>query len=257
MAINRAGRYDADPHVAEIYDTEWETEAPEVEQILGYTAGRGPLRILDPFCGTGRILIPLARAGHELVGMDQCPRFLARLHSKLAQAPAEAQQRVTLIEGDVLDIPWPTGFDVVFLGGNCLWELGSAEEQERVIASAASALGVGGHVFLDSDVRGELPQVLPGEPGLHWAPSYTCADGTRLEFGNETVWYDAPRRMHLGRGITRITSPDGQVTEVESTHQNHFPTVAHLREWLDTHRLVPEFTKETERRATYWARREG
>jgi SAM-dependent methyltransferase len=258
MAINKPAKYDADPHVAEIYDTEWETEAPEVEEILGYIAGRGPRRILDPFCGTGRILLPLAEAGHELVGMDQCQGFLARLREKLSRLPEEVQHRVTLIEADSLAIPWPRGFDVVFMGGNCLWELATAEEQDRAVASAASALKRGGHLYLDNDIiNGDLPGSWYEPPGFHWGTRYTCADGTRLEFGGQTIWYDAPRRLHRVRRIARVTSPDGQVTESEAILQTHATSLAEVRGWLAAHGFVPEVARETERRATYWARREG
>src|SRR3972149_2266514 len=89
--------YDVEPHIAEIYDQS-ETYADDVALIrrligpLPHPAhckdqqwrGRKHLRILEPFCGTGRILIPLAEDGHTLVGLDQAGGMLARAASKLA-----------------------------------------------------------------------------------------------------------------------------------------------------------------------------
>jgi hypothetical protein len=51
--------YDVEPHVAGIYDQS-ETYTDDVKLIRCLIGERGPWRILEPFCGTGRILIPLA-----------------------------------------------------------------------------------------------------------------------------------------------------------------------------------------------------
>ena len=256
MAINAASMYDVDPHIAEVYDGDWATEADEVDDIRGHLAGRGPLRVLEPFCGTGRILLPLALEGHELVGMDRSRVLLGRLREKLSALPAKVQRRVTLIEADVLALPWPTGFDVVFMGGNCLYELASPEEQERCLREAARALRVGGHLYLDNDcMEGDLDESWR-RPGLRWRPSVRCADGTLLEFGSETIWYDAPRRLHRARRLTRATSPDGRVTEREFVIQKHPPSVAEVRGWLAARGFVIERAEESGDRAPYWARRE-
>jgi SAM-dependent methyltransferase len=69
--------YDIEPHIAEIYDQS-ETYTDDVKLIRKLINGRGPLRILEPFCGTGRILIPLALDGHETVGLDQAKGMLSR-----------------------------------------------------------------------------------------------------------------------------------------------------------------------------------
>jgi hypothetical protein len=48
----------------------------DVEYYTGLLAGvRGP--ILEPAAGTGRILIPLLQAGHEVEGLDSSPQMLA------------------------------------------------------------------------------------------------------------------------------------------------------------------------------------
>jgi SAM-dependent methyltransferase len=113
---------DFDIHVAEIHD-QVQTGTTDADLILRLIGDRGPLRILEPFCGTGRILIHLAIAGHEMVGIDQAATMLDRCRLKVAQLPADVQQRITLIDADATASPWPGGFDVVVLGGNCFYEL--------------------------------------------------------------------------------------------------------------------------------------
>ena len=60
--------YDVNEHVIEIYD-QIETETHDIEFILDYIKDKNIDRILEPFCGNGRMLIPLAEAGYQVVGM--------------------------------------------------------------------------------------------------------------------------------------------------------------------------------------------
>ena len=59
--------YDVEPHIAEIYDQS-ETYTDDVELVRNLVDRQGFLRILEPFCGTGRILIPLALDGQNWWG---------------------------------------------------------------------------------------------------------------------------------------------------------------------------------------------
>jgi len=117
MAINETSKYDVDAHIAEAYDNDWATDTDDVEEIRRFIGGRGPWRILEPFCGTGRILLPLADDGHELVGMDYSQVLRGRLWEKLAERPPQVQGRVTVLNADVVASAWPTGFDLVIMGG--------------------------------------------------------------------------------------------------------------------------------------------
>ena len=58
-------------------------------------------QVLEIGCGTGRVLIPTARAGIEIVGLDLSPHMLSICRENLAQEPPEVQARVQLIEGDM------------------------------------------------------------------------------------------------------------------------------------------------------------
>ncbi|HET6453664.1 MAG TPA: class I SAM-dependent methyltransferase [Armatimonadota bacterium] len=132
---------------------EWEIErgTDDINLIQRLIGDRGPLRILEPFCGTGRILIPLAQDGHEIVGLDKSRFMLDRTRTKVAQLPEDIQQRIKLIEADATVDEWPNESDVVILGGNWPYELPAPEVQEGCIASAAASLKPGGHIFHDSD----------------------------------------------------------------------------------------------------------
>jgi len=75
----------------------------------------GSSRVLELGCGTGRLTLPLAQAGHEVTGIDLSPAMLARAREKLAAEPRSVQDRVTLVEGDArrAELGQASSFDVV------------------------------------------------------------------------------------------------------------------------------------------------
>jgi SAM-dependent methyltransferase len=60
--------------------------------------------VLELGCGTGRVSLPLARAGVRLVGIDRSERMLARARARTKRARLSA--RVTLIRGDIRFLPF-------------------------------------------------------------------------------------------------------------------------------------------------------
>lgn len=42
--------------------------------------------ILEPACGSGRTLVPLLKAGHDVTGFDPSPEMLAQCHARCAEA---------------------------------------------------------------------------------------------------------------------------------------------------------------------------
>jgi SAM-dependent methyltransferase len=261
---NTVNGYDVEPHVAEIYD-QVETYTDDVELIRRLIGGREPWRILEPFCGTGRILISLALDGHELVGLDGAQGMLARARAKVAELPEVVQRRITLSEADVTAAEWPRGFDLVVLGCNCFYELATPQEQEGCIASAAASLRPGGYVYVDNNhMEGDLDESWR-EPGDNRRGLCgTCTDGTRVESTMETVWYDAPQRLVKFRLRTRVTLPDGQVVEREYVQQKHPPSTGEVQGWLEAHGFEVEHLygdragnpyTEDSRRAIFWVRK--
>src|SRR5881409_766472 len=57
--------------------------------------------VLELGCGTGRVLIPTARAGVEIVGVDASPHMLRVCHERLQPEPDAVRSRVTLVQADM------------------------------------------------------------------------------------------------------------------------------------------------------------
>ena len=238
-------KYSADAHIAEVYE-QLEAHIEDVVLLRQLIGDRRGLTIFEPFCGTGRILIPLAEDGHQLIGLDESPGMLARLAEKLGTRSADVRGRVRLIAAPAFAAEWPAGVDVVLLGGNCFYEVSSSDAQRALIHRAAAALRSGGHVYLDNDDHQSVTlqpawQKPPGRPGRAF-PSGTCADGTVLEGSTETAWFDVHARLvHYIRRL-RVARPDGAVTDHEWRETCHPTIMADCLGWLGEAGFVVERT---------------
>lgn len=267
MTANNVKAYDIDDAIVEIYD-QTETQTEDVKLLQDLIGDKGTWRILEPFCGNGRILIPLTRDGHKLVGMDKSKPMINAARRKVAQLTVETQARISLIEADVLEETWPQGFDCVILGGNCLYELGRPETQAVCIRSAARSLKPGGYLYLDNDhMEGPLdPAWCEAGIQTNRFPTGVCADGTEIKGTMETIACDVENRIARFRRTVEIRTPDGQTQKRTWIEQKHPPSTREMHTWLaeagfevvhlwGDRRKTP-YTDEAGR-AVFWAKRSG
>ncbi len=95
MSMNKQNLYDFDIHIAEIYDQK-ENDMRDVELLQNLLSNIGKSQILEPFCGTGRILIPLALDGHTIFGFDQSSAMVQTAIKKKEKLTSEIQKRIHL-----------------------------------------------------------------------------------------------------------------------------------------------------------------
>ncbi|MBE2239735.1 MAG: class I SAM-dependent methyltransferase [Caldilineaceae bacterium] len=104
--------------------------------------------ILELGCGTGRVLLPLAAAGHRVTGVDISPALLARAAAKLNQQGLASGAQ--LVEADLrtCDLPQKE-FAFAFCTSNTLMHFTTAAEQTAVLRNAARHLRPGGRLLVD------------------------------------------------------------------------------------------------------------
>src|SRR5688572_1560168 len=89
---------------AVLYDWEYRRRRDDVLFYRTLADERGG-PILDLGCGTGRLMVPLLRAGHVVVGVDRAPAMLARATARLARLAPRARQRALLLRADLRRLP--------------------------------------------------------------------------------------------------------------------------------------------------------
>ncbi len=107
--------------------------------------------ILELGCGFGRILAPLARAGHTLTGVDLHPGLLAEA-AKNTRSFASAKTKkntVELIQADMCTLDLGKKFDRVLLAYNALFCLEDDDQVRACFQSVARHLNEDGLFIFD------------------------------------------------------------------------------------------------------------
>src|SRR3954447_6234200 len=73
---------------AELYDLAFDWDVGEEADWLCARLGPDCRSVLEPGCGSGRMLAALAAGGLEAVGLDRSPPMLAAARRRLAGTPA-------------------------------------------------------------------------------------------------------------------------------------------------------------------------
>ena len=102
--------------------------------------------ILELGVGTGRVAIPLARAGFGVWGIDASDEMLARAGCKAEPALAE---RLHLLPGDMRDFELGRTFDLLFAGLGTFHHLLTREDQLACLACVRRHLAPGGLFVCD------------------------------------------------------------------------------------------------------------
>jgi hypothetical protein len=120
--------------VAEIYDDLYESAFDVVGavEMLARLAGRG--RALELAIGTGRIALPLASTGVDVVGIDASQAMVAKLREK----PGGRDIDVRI--GDFADVEVEVEFSLVYVVFNTFFALLSQEDQVRCFRNVEKRL---------------------------------------------------------------------------------------------------------------------
>lgn len=105
--------------------------------------------VLELGCGTGRILLPIAEAGVDVVGLDASADMLAIARDKLAASRPDVQRRARLVHGDMRDFDLGQSFALVTIPYRAFLHNLEVGDQLRTLACARRHLAEEGRLILN------------------------------------------------------------------------------------------------------------
>lgn len=197
--------------IADLYDDVGEyRDRPDVDFYVAEALGaRGP--VLELGCGTGRVLIPTARAGVEVTGLDASPSMLAECRNRLAQEAEAVRTRVHLVQGDMRRFDLGRKYALVTLPFRPFQHLLTVEDQLACLAAIQSHLHPAGRVILDL-FNPSLEALTDPNVGQETGdePEFTSRDGRRVVRKYRIVSRDRARQVNSTELVYYITYPDGR-----------------------------------------------
>lgn len=168
-------------------------------------ASRANGPVLELACGTGRITIPLARAGHEITGLDLSKKMLDQARSKLKQEPAKVRYLVKFIQGDMRTFNLNRKFSLCLVPFFSFQHLLSERDQLQMLSRIRKHLLPGGkfafNVFDPDLTRAEGLQRLDKVVELE--------DQTVMRYSVQ--WFDRANQITYGWLIYEFVGPGGVV----------------------------------------------
>ncbi|CAJ0809984.1 class I SAM-dependent methyltransferase [Ralstonia flaminis] len=129
---------------ADFYDREFANRAHDASFFIEQAKqADGP--VLEVACGTGRITLPIARAGVHITGLDVMRSMLDRARQKSLAEGID----VTWLEQDCRAIHSERRFSLVFSATNAMQHLHDLDSVNAFLGSAKRVLAPGGTLILD------------------------------------------------------------------------------------------------------------
>jgi ubiquinone/menaquinone biosynthesis C-methylase UbiE len=194
--------------IAGFYDP-WSRSVTEdvgfyVDQAL---ASGGP--VVELAVGTGRIAVPIAQAGIDVIGIDSSPAMLAV--ARVAAAAAGVSERLDLRVGDLREPQVSERVPLVICPFRSLLHMKTEGEKQRALLAAHGLLEPGGALVFDvfapsrEDIQETHDRWLEREPGIFERAVWDEGSRTLLlsvrsgedEATFELHWLSAPEWQRL------------------------------------------------------------
>jgi SAM-dependent methyltransferase len=129
---------------APFYDEIWNEVGEEIDLLKSFAGS--PPRALELAVGSGRVAIPLSRAGVAVTGIDISDDMVALMRAKAGG------DEISVLMGDFAEVAVEETFPLVYLPFNTLFILPDQARQIDCFLNVAAALEPGGRFVLDAFV---------------------------------------------------------------------------------------------------------
>lgn len=206
-----AGGYESYQFIAEFYDyvAPYRDRQDVAFFVEAAVESGGP--VLEVGSGTGRVLIPTARAGINIVGLDLSEHMLSVCRENLQKEPIEVRERVKLVQGDMRQFDLKRNFPLITLPFRPFQHLLTVEDQILCLRSIYSHLDIGGRLILDI-FNPSLEALTRDNLGEEFGdePEFTTPAGHRVIRKHKIVSRDLFSQINHVELIYYVTHPDGR-----------------------------------------------
>jgi SAM-dependent methyltransferase len=209
--MDSAGGYEEYAFIADLYDyvVPYRERADAAFYVEAAREAGGP--VLEVGCGTGRVLVPTARAGVEIVGLDLSEPMLDVCRERLDREPADVQARVQLVVADMRAFELGRTFPLVTIPFRPFQHLTAVADQFACLATIRRHLAPGGLLVFDL-FNPSLEALTSDDVGeeLGEEPPFTTPDGRRVVRRHRIVARDRFNQINQSELIYYVTHPDGR-----------------------------------------------
>lgn len=223
-------------------------DRPDIDFFVSAATAAGS-PVLEIGCGTGRVLIPIARAGVDIVGLDLSRQMLAVCRQRLAAEPDDVRRRARLVEADMRALDLGLRFTLAMIPFRPFQHLLTVEDQLSCLASVYRHLHDDGRLILDL-FNPSLDMLVNRPVGqeLDEEPPFVTPDGRHVTRRHKTVGHNRFTQVSDYELIYDVTHPDGRqerLVHAFSLRQTFRYEAEHLliRAGFDVEHLYADYDK--------------
>jgi len=188
----------SDPEIYDLENSDFEPDGPFILSLAKKLGGK----VLELGCGTGRVTIPLAQSGVEIVGLDIVPGIIDLARRKSGELPIE------WVVADVRTFHLGQKFRLIFESGSVFHHMLTLQDQEAYLARVREHLEDDGQWVL-SLFFPKLHHLVSTDEEEEWFTTQH-PDGYEIKVSGIDK-YDAIRQIKTETAYRRWTEPNGKV----------------------------------------------
>jgi SAM-dependent methyltransferase len=167
--------------------------------------------VLEVGCGTGRILLPCARAGPSVVGLDLSAPMLTVLGQNLVREPREVRERVRVVHGDMRAFDLGERFALITMPFRSFQHALTPEDQQATLRCVRRHLADDGRFVLDL-----FNPSIPFLGDAAWGrlpisePEFEMPDGRKVTRSYRVTARDFINQRQRVEFVLDVVHPDGR-----------------------------------------------
>jgi SAM-dependent methyltransferase len=206
-----AGGYDQAPFIAEFYDfvVPYSTRPDAGFYVDAAREYGGP--VLELGCGTGRVLIPTARAGIDITGLDVSERMLAVCRERLLGESPQAQSLARVQHGDMRDFDLGRVFRLITIPFRAFQHVLLVDEQLGCLRAIRRHLVPEGRLVFDL-FNPSIHNLAKPADGVEAdeEPPFVLPDGRTVVRSHRILARDLINQVNSGELVYHVSHPDGR-----------------------------------------------